>query len=298
MTRFNTRSLITALLSVAAVHASAVTLDVADVTASTQIGDTTTFDRDDDYIIDGSGLNLTTGEHTNVVEGNMWLSSGNGFGGVDGDPKVVFDLGAVYTLDELRVWNYNEVNLPNRGVRGVTVNYGTTASLGSTVTGISEFAQASGLSNYTGETFDLSSAPIKARYIEFDIDTNWGDGNTFYGLSEVQFNATLSNVITGVTVEDFTSQLTGFGDRLAEKVVNGAGFDEVTGTHNNNAGDMWLSDGDGVNTEQRRRERPAHVDHVRPRGQLRPRRHPGVELQRGRPVEPGRTRSCDQRGFG
>jgi hypothetical protein len=251
MARFNTRSLISAVLVVAAAQANAWTLDVESVTASSEIGGT--FDRQDDYLIDGSGLNAL-GEHTSSVETNMWLSAANGFGGIDADPKVVFDLGAIYTLDALRVWNYNEnpPNLTNRGVKNVTVNYGTTAALGSTVAGITQFAQASGANTYTGELFDLSSAPIQARYIEFDIASginngNWGDGNTFYGLSEVQFNATLSNTITGVTVEDFTSQLNGFGGRLAVDTINSSGFNDATGEHNNNAADMWLSDGDGVN---------------------------------------------------
>jgi len=221
-------------------------VDVVSVTASSEIGGS--FDRQDDYLIDGSGLNAN-GQHTTTVEGNMWLSSGTSFGGDDLDPNVVFDLGAAYTVNELRVWNYNESppNLTSRGVNAVTVQYGTTPALGSSVSGITNFAQANAQGTYTGETFDLSSAPITARYVKFDIDSNHGGDNNFYGLSEVQFDASLANPIAGVTVEDFTSQLSGFGGRLASDTIDGSGFNPTTGVHDNNASNMWLSDGDGIN---------------------------------------------------
>jgi hypothetical protein len=152
------------------------------VTASSEIA--APYDRKDDYIVDGSGL--TAGSHSQGAEGSAWLSSGNGFGGIDPDPSVTFDLGAVYVIDSFNVWNYNEAGFLSRGVNSVSVEYGTTAGLGSTVAGITNFAQATGLAGYTGEAFDTFT-PFSARYIKFDINSNHGDGNSFYGLSEVQF---------------------------------------------------------------------------------------------------------------
>ena len=81
-------------------------------------------------------------------------------------------------------------NLTNRGVNAVTVEYGLTAGLGNTIPGISNFTQASGADTYAGENFS-SFTPFNAQFIKFDIDTNHGDGNTFYGLSEVQFDGVL-----------------------------------------------------------------------------------------------------------
>ena len=57
--------------------------------------------------------------------------------------------------------------------------------------------------------------------------------------------------ITGVTIEDVSSQLGGGFQRLAINTVNGSGFDEVLGTHVTSPGDaglgqdpsMWLSNG-------------------------------------------------------
>ena len=125
----------------------------------------------------------------------MWLSEANGFGGVDPDPWVLFDLGDLYTITSFQVWNYNELagttnDLTTRGVNAVTVEYGETAGLGSTVPGITNFARADATNTYPGEVFN-GFAPFNARYIRFDIDTNYGDPNTFYGLSEVQFTGTL-----------------------------------------------------------------------------------------------------------
>ncbi|MGD1978361.1 MAG: PEP-CTERM sorting domain-containing protein [Akkermansiaceae bacterium] len=187
-------------LAVLSAPAAVISIPPGNVTASSQIGDTTSFNRADDYIVDGSGL--TGLQHTGAVEPNMWLSSGTSFGGDDPDPRVTFDLGAVYLISQIQVWNYNEnpPNLTGRGVNAVTINFGTTPALGSTVPGITNFAQASGLETYTGEVFNAFT-PFTARYIEFDIDSNHGGDNNFYGLSEVQFD--------GVVIPEPSSVLLG-----------------------------------------------------------------------------------------
>mgnify|MGYP001814840192 CR=1 FL=1 len=169
-------------------QAAIITIPPANVTASSQIG--APFNRQDDFIVDGSGL--SGGQHITTVEPNMWLSSGTDFGGDDLDPFVIFDLGAVFTINSFHVWNYNEAppNLTARGVNGVSVEYGITAALGSTVPGITNFAQADGLDTYAGEDFS-GFTPFDAQFIKFDIDSNHGGDNNFYGLSEVQFDGTL-----------------------------------------------------------------------------------------------------------
>ncbi|MFT4551296.1 MAG: hypothetical protein ACI8XO_004238 [Verrucomicrobiales bacterium] len=179
---------IAAALTIPSAEAAIITIAPANVTASSEIGGT--FNRLDDYIVNGNGL--TGGQHTSAVEPNMWLSAGTGFGGIDADPSVTFDLGAVYTISSFHVWNYNEAPplLVNRGVNGVSVEFGTTAGLGSSVAGITNFAIADGTLTYTGEDFS-SFTPFDAQFIKFDINSNHGDANTFYGLSEVQFDGVL-----------------------------------------------------------------------------------------------------------
>lgn len=55
--------------------------------------------------------------------------------------------------------------------------------------------------------------------------------------------------ISGVTVEDFSSELSGFGARLTIDTVNSSGFNDVTGVHDTNAANMWLTDGPFENDE-------------------------------------------------
>lgn len=173
-------------------EAALISIAPGNVSSSSEIS--APFDRIDDHLVDGSGL--VAGGHDGTPDGTMWLSEGTCCGGTeDFDPWVQFDLGAVYTIESIHVWNYNEAtggNLTERGVNAVSVQYGTTTALGLTVPGISNFAQAPEpvTNDYAGEVFD-SFAPFNARYIKFDIDSNYGDGNQFYGLSEVQFEGTL-----------------------------------------------------------------------------------------------------------
>ncbi|MEM7395347.1 MAG: LamG-like jellyroll fold domain-containing protein, partial [Verrucomicrobiota bacterium] len=51
------------------------------------------------------------------------------------------------------------------------------------------------------------------------------------------------DVVAGVTIEDVSSELSGFGGRLAVDTINGSGFNPGTGVHDVNAGNMWLTDG-------------------------------------------------------
>ena len=79
-----------ALLVCSAADAAFILIDPAGVTASSEIPG---FNRKDDYIVDHSGLSGLA--HTTTPDGYMWLSTGSGYGGVDPNPSVEFDLGAV-----------------------------------------------------------------------------------------------------------------------------------------------------------------------------------------------------------
>lgn len=179
-------------LPAAYARAQVIAIDPNNVSASTELFEN--FNRTVDQIVDGSGL--TAGQHTKDNPNNtMWLTEANGFGGIDPDPWVLFDLGDVYSITSFQVWNYNELagttnDLTTRGVNAVTVQYGLTSTPGSSVPGITNFARADATNTYTGEVFN-GFTPFEARYIKFDIDSNHGDTSQFYGLSEVQFTGTL-----------------------------------------------------------------------------------------------------------
>ena len=183
------------LMSVTVLRGEIIPIPVGNVSSSSEIG--APFNRINDHLVNGSGL---VGEgHDGTPDGTMWLSEGTCCGGAqDFDPWVQFDLGDVYLITSIRVWNYNEAtggNLTERGVNAVTIEHGITETLGSTVPGITNFTKAPEpvTNTYPGEVFD-GFAPFTARYIRFDIDSNHNGDNFFYGLSEVQFEGAVAGV--------------------------------------------------------------------------------------------------------
>jgi hypothetical protein len=173
-------------------------------TASSQIG--APFNRVASQAVDDSGLSAgddlaSTDDQTHVrfpPNSTMWLSTGSGFGGVDPNPTFTVDLGDVYDVTGVRVFNYNEFNEPSgpdltaRGVQRTNVLVGQAAP--TTSLGAITLAKATGLADYTGEFFDLvalTGGPVRTRFFELDIQSNHGGDNSFYGLSEIQFDGTL-----------------------------------------------------------------------------------------------------------
>lgn len=163
-------------------------------------------DRAVSHTVDGSGLDAGTGGHTTVPDGFMWLSENGAAPGTAGAPVadqwIKFDLGALFSDVTMRIWNYNETLLVDRGLRDMVVlvsatdapDIGDWVSLGPTT-----LAKAPGDSSTDfSETFSLGTGPI--RYVYFDIGTNHGSSEGLVGLSEVQFTpepATLSLLTLG-----------------------------------------------------------------------------------------------------
>ena len=71
-------------------------------------------------LVNGCGL---FGEwHTAIAAGSMWLTSPTTPGSVVSQASVTFDLGAVHTVNRMKVWNYNEAQsgvnvLTRRGIK-------------------------------------------------------------------------------------------------------------------------------------------------------------------------------------
>ena len=160
--------------------------------------------------IDSSGLdpgpaNVLAKNANEIPEPNvMWLTNGTPTG------TITFDLGANYWVASAFVWNYSEVAFSNgasftsRGARSVDVYASATdtnPSLPSEFVGNIQLSQANpapsttfggganwGLDyNTPGVNYNLPTSAYGARYIRFDILSNFGDG--FLGLDEVRFIA-------------------------------------------------------------------------------------------------------------
>lgn len=194
----------------------------------------------DTSIINGNGL---TGDgsagstHGNAAaEGPYWSTNPG-----DVAPEITFDLGGLYDVTTMRIWNWNYTGLTDGGVEDVDVYAG--ATLGSmALVGSYTFAQADGTATYTGEDIALSTSGV--RYIRFDITTFYNMAYTWGGLSEVRFEGSQygGSVITPTTATASSY----YSARLPANTWNGSGLtgDGSPGsTHlaSGGEGNMWSS---------------------------------------------------------
>ncbi len=155
----------------------------------------TNFRRGAENLVNGNGL-FPDGTHSITPDGSMWLNAGNGCCGDAADPlgtqaEVVFDLGAVVSLDRVKIWNYNET-LPGRDellMRGVALADISTAGEDLTFTPFAskvelEIAPGNELVDF-GQVINLAGTSV--RYVKLSLLENHGGDNDFLGLSEVQF---------------------------------------------------------------------------------------------------------------
>lgn len=194
------------------------------------------------HVVNGNGL-VGKKHVNNPPGGTMWLTDG-----ADAAPTFEIDLGGEYSVDQLRVWNYNEsanaVCCLDRGVRtadiyvaGADGIYGATPA----VTGAT-FSRAPGTFTDFSETVSLGGA--NARYVLLTNIANHGDAS-FTGLSEAKVTGTgvAGKFPLPATVKSASSQLGAPFDRRADYAVNSAGkmFGDTHTTIPD--GGMWLTNG-------------------------------------------------------
>ena len=152
------------------------------------------------HAVDGSGLNAgdnsaVTADQTQpqaAASGTQWLSSSTGFGGLDSAPWFQANLGAVYNVAGVRIFNDNEP--PQSNTRGVHLANLLVSPDGNTYTpvGSLDIPMASGDGTDVGTYFDfaaLFNGPVSGQYFKLNIQSGWGSVGVgpFYGLSELQF---------------------------------------------------------------------------------------------------------------
>jgi hypothetical protein len=163
-------------------------------------------DYDGGNMIDGSGMtgtfpNTASDTHTNGSGQNtMWLSDQTGIPG----QVVQLDLGAVYNLTSLILWNYNQSDNANRGVSSMLVSTGNTA-LGGPYTSFGTVLplQADGTGADSPETFGLAVSGV--RYVQFSQFASHGGTGNVVGISEVRFEGTLVPEPSSLTMLAFGS---------------------------------------------------------------------------------------------
>jgi hypothetical protein len=130
--------------------------------------------------VNGSGLDALDGH--SAAPTDMWLSNGT-------KPAwIQFDLGEVYKLHELWVWNSNQSIEPfmGFGAKDVTIEYSSDGAAWTALAGVPEFAQAPGAPGYVANTkVDLGG--VMARLVKLTIDANRSSIVAQTGLAEVRF---------------------------------------------------------------------------------------------------------------
>lgn len=185
--------------------------------------------------IDGSGLD---GDQHSGKATDMWLSAAN-----DRSPWIQYAFDQTYSLQEMRVWNSNQLIEPFLGFGAKTVTIETSMDGNSWVplSETLEFTQAPGANKYTYNTIVPFGGKL-AKYVRLSIDDNWGLTSQS-GLSEVQFIAIRAHSdkpVEGI-VRVLATASSSFDDNMGpENTINRSGLNAMD-QHSNIATDMWLS---------------------------------------------------------
>lgn len=134
-----------------------------------------------EHTVDGSGLDAYDLHSTDFT--TMWLSA------VDGPQPtwIQYEFDAVHPLDEMWIWNYNELfdKVLGFGLKDVTVEYSQDGVSWATL-GDFEFARGTSQNDYGYNTI-VEFGGVMARYVRLTALSNWGGMSPQYGLSEVRF---------------------------------------------------------------------------------------------------------------
>jgi len=130
--------------------------------------------------INGSGLNANDEHSAELTQ--MWMSAGV-------QPNwIQYEFDKVYKLDQMWVWNSNQLieAFLGFGARDVTVEYSADGQTWTALEGVPEFAKAPGSPTYAANTtVDFGGA--MAKFVKLTITKNWGGVAPQTGLSEVRF---------------------------------------------------------------------------------------------------------------
>jgi hypothetical protein len=133
--------------------------------------------------VNGSGLSAAD-EHSTELK-QMWMTTGT-----DKPDWIQYEFAGVEKLDEMWVWNSNQVleSFLGFGAKSVAVEYSLDGETWTTLEGVTEFAKATSAATYThNTTVDFGGA--MAKFVKISINNNWGGAIPQTGLSEVRFFA-------------------------------------------------------------------------------------------------------------
>jgi hypothetical protein len=130
--------------------------------------------------VNGSGLNAADQHSIDLAQ--MWMSSNT-------KPHWIrYEFDKVYKLDELWVWNANQIveAFVGFGAKDVTIEYSADGQTWATLEGPHEFARATAEATYTANTL-VDFGGVEAKFVKLTINSNWGGVAQQVSLSEVRF---------------------------------------------------------------------------------------------------------------
>lgn len=133
-----------------------------------------------DNLINNSGLN---GDLHGGNWSDMWIKEGTY--PVDTTAQLTFDLGQQYNLGSALVWQYNSDIDYNRGLKDFYIQVSNDGVNFTTVGDLRTLTRSNG-GDIAAQVVDFSAS---ARYVRFDILTNYDQQWPWVGLSEVKFVA-------------------------------------------------------------------------------------------------------------
>ena len=176
-------ALLTVLLFFVSLHAAVPINSVTVADVSSELGQS----RAAIYTIDGSGLSgsgIAGTAHVSADEYVTWTTNGT-LSETDYDPYITYDLGGLYNVSAMRIWNGNSSSLMGNpplkntliGPKTVAI-YTSTDGEKFTKAETVEFVKGKGSPNYKGQ--DIVVDYKNTRYIKFDFLSNH-DGAVFDG---------------------------------------------------------------------------------------------------------------------
>jgi hypothetical protein len=213
------------------------------VTASSAYSET----QDPKHLIDGTGM--VGGAHdNNDSAASMWTTVENPsrtppVPGLPSSPAwVKIDFPQPQWFDAIKIWNLNQANLTNRGLKRLEVYGSPNGSTWYQLTSAAVLPEASGKPGEFGTTLPRSSSgrPLRSVIIAADI-TDGNYGGSVYGLSAVRFvmhpvRSALSSGQISVTASSENSPA-----QSVQHLIDGAGMTGEYHDNNASAATMWLT---------------------------------------------------------
>ena len=125
----------------------------------------------------------STGDLHGTDGTTMWLSAG-------AQPNwIQYQFDKVYKLNDLKVWNSNQLieGFLGFGAKKVTIEYSADGTTWTALDNVPEFARATGMAGYAANT-TVNLGGVMAKFVKLTINSNWGGVAPQTGLSEVRFS--------------------------------------------------------------------------------------------------------------